>query len=116
MSAEESWLGLAKEGLVAVLINRQAEDENSATRIASQLLAIHPSLRSYVKQWVDTGVMPEFSGDDKSLAATLVNNLPTLLPSGIFLNMDAIRKNPGKDHPLLHGPVGYFVYGPSDDL
>lgn len=112
-SDDLSWLGIDMDTFVAGLQQRMPDAARSVCEsIGDDLLKIHPVLRLAFKLWWETGEIPdlgEFSGYTVNDLMTGAKKTLKFEPTGLFLMLDTLIRDPEKAKEQLAHRVCCFV-------
>jgi hypothetical protein len=121
MSEEFTWIGIEMDAAVFGLRQRQTIlGCKVAESIVEHLLQLHPTLQPAFLHWWDTGEILDigpFSGYTANDLMTGAKGNRTFAPSGMFLMLDTIVRDPERAIEQLHSRVcGFRPHPPTTEM
>ncbi len=116
MNEELTWMGIEMDAAIFGLRQRQTILSRKVSEaIVEDLLQLHPTLHPAFLHWWDTGELPNigpFSGFTANDLMTGIKINRKFAPSGMFLMLDTLVRDPEKAIEQLHAPVCGFRGNP----
>jgi hypothetical protein len=121
MSEDLTWMGIEMDAAVFGLCQRQTIlGRKVAESIVEHLLQLHPTLQPAFLHWWDTGEILDigpFSGYTANDLITGTKGTRRLAPSGMFLILDTLVRDPKTAIEQLHSRVcGFRPHAPTTEM